>query len=159
MKKIEYLYKFDIVLRILIGSFFLALPLLAISAPVIQTAFGYPNGEGIYSFLSPICHQYPTRSMWILNRPFALCSRCFSGYLGLSIGLFAIRSRYKYYKRLIFGIGLLIPGVLDGIIQLLTTYESTNIIRFFTGLIGGYGVFYIIFPFSSLTNKKKGNVK
>ena len=155
----EYLQKIDIILRILFGSFFLALPFFAISAPIYQTVFGYPNGEGIYSFLSPICHQYPTRSLWILNRPFALCSRCFSGYLGLGIGLFAIRSQYKYLKRLILGIGLFIPGVLDGLIQLWSTYESTNIIRFFTGLSGGLGVFYITFPISVLTNKKKGNVK
>lgn len=155
----DYLQKFEIVLRILLSFFFLALPLLAISAPIIQTTFSYPNGEGIYSFLSPICHQYPTRSFWILNRPFALCSRCFSGYLGLGIGFFAIRSQYKYFKRLIFGIALIIPGVLDGLFQLWTNYESTNIIRFLTGLSGGLGVFYIIFPFSSLTNNAKGNVK
>ena len=155
----EYLPKIDLGLRILLGSFFLGIPLLAISAPVIQTAFGYPNGEGIYSFLSPICHQYPTRSLWILNRPFALCSRCFGGYFGLGLGFLLFRSQYKYYKRLIFGIGLLVPGVLDGLIQLWTSYESTNIIRLFTGLSGGLGVFYITFPISVLTNKKKGNVK
>ncbi len=139
--------------------FFILIPLIAISAPIIQTALGYPNGEGIYSFLSPICHQYPTRSLWVLNRPFALCSRCFSGYLGLGIGFLAVRSQFKYFKRFIFGIGLLIPGVLDGLIQLWSNYESTNIIRFFTGLGGGLGIFYITFPFSSLSNKMKGNVK
>lgn len=155
----EYLSKIDLGLRILLGSMFLGLPFLAISAPVIQTTFGYPNGEGFYSFLSPICHQYPTRSLWVLNRPFALCSRCFSGYLGLSIGFLFFHSQIRYLKRFFFGIGLLIPGVLDGLIQLWTTYESTNIIRFFTGLSGGLGVFYIIYPFSSLTNQTKGNVK
>jgi|TARA_B100000809_G_scaffold257806_1_gene300031 uncharacterized membrane protein len=155
----EYLSKVDLGLRVILGSFFLGLPLLAISAPIIQTTFGFPNGEGIYSFLSPICHQYPTRSLWILNRPFALCSRCFSGYFGLGIGFLFFRSQNNYLKRLILGIGLLIPGVLDGLIQLWTSYESTNTIRFFTGFSGGLGVFYIIHPFSSLKNKTKGSVK
>ena len=155
----EYLTKIDLGLRIILSTFFLGLPLLAISAPIIQTTFGFPNGEGIYSFLSPICHQYPTRSLWILNRPFALCSRCFSGYFGLGIGFLFFRSQNNYLKRLIFGICLLIPGVLDGVIQLWTTYESTNIIRFFTGFSGGLGVFYIIYPFSSLKTKTKGSVK
>ena len=155
----EYLQKIDLWSRILLGSFFLGIPVLAISAPVIQTAFGHPNGEGIYSLLSPICHQYPTRSMWILNRPFALCGRCFGGYFGLGLGFLLFRSQYKYYKRLIFGICLLVPGVLDGLIQLWTFYESTNIIRLFTGLSGGLGAYYIIFPFSSLTNKTEGNEK
>lgn len=151
----EYLSKIDLGFRILLGSFFLGLPLLAITAPIIQTTFNYPNGEGIYSMLSPICHQYPTRSLWILNRPFALCSRCFGGYFGLGIGFLLFHSQYIYLKRLIFGICLLIPGVLDGLIQLWTTYESTNIIRFFTGFSGGLGVFYIIFPFSSFQNQNK----
>ena len=137
------------------GSFFLALPFLAISAPIYQSAIGYPNGEGIYSFLSPICHQYPTRSMWVFNRPFALCSRCFSGYIGLGIGFIFFLSQNNYLKRLIFGIGLLVPGVLDSLIQLWTSYESTNTIRFFTGFSGGVGVFYIIYPFGSLKNKIK----
>jgi uncharacterized membrane protein len=34
--------------------------------------------------------------------------------------------------------------ILDGGIQLLTRYESTNIRRFFTGLFFGYGFFYLI---------------
>lgn len=145
--------KIDLGLRILLGSFFLGLPFLAISAPIVQTSFGFPNGEGIYSILSPVCHQYPTRSLWILNRPFALCSRCFSGYLGLGIGFLLIRSQNNYLKRLIFGIGLAIPGVLDGLIQLWTTYESTNIIRFLTGFSGGIGVFYITYPLSITKTK------
>jgi len=155
----SYLHKLDMLIRILLGSFFLVLSLLAISAPVIQTTFGYPNGENIYSVLSPICHQYPTRSLWILNRPFALCTRCFSGYLGLGIGLLVISSKTKYLKRLLFGIILIIPGVLDGLIQLWTNYEGTNIIRFITGLSGGLGVFYIIYPFNYNKIKKKGNNK
>ena len=155
----EYLQKIDLVFRVLLGSFFLGLPLLAFSAPIIQTTYGYPNGEGIYSILSPICHQYPTRSLWILNRPFALCSRCFSGYFGLGVGFLFFLSQNNYLKRLIFGVGLLSPGVLDGLMQLWTSYESTNIIRFFTGFSGGLGVFYTIYPFSSLKNKTKGSVK
>ena len=145
-------------LRILLGLFFFSLSLLAISAPVIQTVIGYPNGEGIYSLLSPICHQYPTRSFWILDRPFALCSRCFSGYLGLSIGFLLISYKATYYKRFLWGVTYLIPGVLDGLLQLWTSYESTNIMRFFTGLSGGVGIFFIIYPFKSYSINKKGKM-
>ncbi|MBT3839297.1 MAG: DUF2085 domain-containing protein [Candidatus Marinimicrobia bacterium] len=139
----------------IVGLFFISLSLMAIMGPIIQTIFGYPNGEYFYLTLSPICHQYPTRSLWIFNRPFALCSRCFSGYLGLGFGFLLIYSQHKYFKRLIIGIALLIPGVLDGVIQLTSIYESTNIIRFFTGLSGGFGIFYITFPINSMIKKQK----
>ena len=137
-------------IRIIFGSLFILLAFASFIAPIIQTYFGYPTGEGIYSFLSPICHQYPTRSFWIVNRPFALCSRCFSGYLGLGFGLLFIHQYFKCFKNIIFGILLLIPGIADGLLQLWTEYESTNILRFITGALGGLGVFYIICPINFL---------
>lgn len=153
----KILQKLLISIKMMTGIFFIILSILAFSAPVIQTSFGVPSGENIYSGLSPICHQYPTRSLWILNRPFALCSRCFSGYLGLGIGLIFINPRKNYLKRLTTGLFLMLPGVVDGLLQLMTLYESTNMVRTITGFMGGFGIFYIIYPFNFLT--KRGNVK
>lgn len=130
-----------------LGIFFLCISLLSLTAPLIQSLNGYPSGEGLYSFLSPICHQYPTRSLWIMERPFALCTRCFSGYLGLGIGMIFIRPNYFYFRRLLIGMLLLLPGVLDGVIQLLTDYESNNFTRAFTGLVAGVGLYFILCPF------------
>ncbi len=115
--------------RILLGLFFLSISALALFAPVLQSIFSYPFGEGIYSFLSPACHQFPTRSLWILDRPFALCSRCFGGYLGLVLGLLFFRNSFSYAKRIAFGVILILPGILDGGIQLTSNYESTWLFR------------------------------
>ena len=146
-------------LRLGLGSFFVGLSLFALSGPIVQSSFGYPAGENVYSSLSPICHQYPTRSFWVMNRPLALCSRCFGGYLGLGLGLLLVNTKMKYRKSLMLGVLLLIPGVLDGLIQLRTQYESINFIRFTTGLSGGLGIFLLIFPLKSNSPYKKGSKK
>lgn len=150
-----YLKAINRLIRIIFGLFFLIFPLLSIIAPVYQSIGGYPKGEKIYLLLSSICHQYPTRSLWIFNRPFALCSRCLGGYFGLGISYFIIYSKQKYLFRLLKGIIFIIPGIADGIFQLMTTYESSNIIRLITGFIGGIGIFYMSYPFISVKNKKE----
>jgi len=82
-----------------------------------------------------------------MERPFALCTRCFSGYLGLGIAMIFIRPNYFYFRRLLIGMLLLLPGVLDGVIQLLTDYESNNFTRALTGLVAGVGLYFILCPF------------
>jgi uncharacterized membrane protein len=149
--------RIDLTLRVLLGVFFLLLVLLAGLAPIIQTSFGYPSGEGLYSLLSPICHQYPTRSFWALDRPFALCSRCVGGYLGVGIGLMVIPLYRQYYKRLLWGLLMILPTVIDGVVQLNSQYESTNILRILTGIIGGIGLFLIAYPIQTVRrNRKEG---
>jgi len=149
--------KIDRLIRLILGILFICIAFLALIAPVIQSLYGYPSGEKIYSFLSPICHQYPTRSLWITNRPFALCSRCLGGYLGLGLSFLIIHSYLKYIKRLVLGLLLVIPGILDSFFQLITNYESINIIRFISGLCAGLGLFYIVYPLkgNKITQQKE----
>lgn len=138
---------YDLAMRGVVAVFFGGISIMALAAPALQSVFGYPHGEKIYSLFSPICHQYPTRSLWILDRPFALCSRCFSGYLGVAIGAISALMSMRYSKRIIVGILLLLPGISDGLVQLLTIYESNNFMRVITGFMGGYGIFVLFYPF------------
>jgi len=140
-------------IRICVFIFSFIIVILSIGAPILQTIYGYPDGESIYILLHKICHQYPTRSFWIMNRPFALCSRCFGGYLGLSLASLLITFNNKFFYRIIIGIIFLLPGIIDGLVQLKYSYESTNLIRFITGMIGGIGFFLILCP-----NKKNKEV-
>ena len=39
---------------------------------------------------------------------------------------------------------MLLPMLADGLIQRTTAYESTNVRRFFTGLLGGYAMLGLI---------------
>jgi len=136
--------RLEFLIRFILSATSFSLFLAAILAPLIQHIFGYPHGEAIYSHLSGICHQYPTRSFWIFNRPFALCSRCTSMYMGLFIFSTFFTIKKNYTKRLIIGFSLILFVSFDPIIQLFTSYESNNFIRLVTGIIGGVGTFLII---------------
>lgn len=124
---------------------------MAFMAPVIQELFGYPNGENIYALLSNICHQYPLNSFWILDRPFAICARCFSAYFAILImSLLFLQNRIK--MGFIIGLILLFVAAVEPISATATSYESNLFTRGLFGVIGGLGVFNILFFFM---NKKE----
>lgn len=113
------------------------------------------------------CHRLPERSLIFHGKPL-LCYRC----LGLNGAFFLVLmiqmaltivgqfhevkftvlypidylSQGHQYLKFITTIFLQIPFVLDGSIQAIADwYESNNILRFLTGLLGGYGQFAFIF--------------
>lgn len=131
----------------------------AILAPIFQYLFGFPSGEFFYKLLSPICHQYPTRCLFLFEHPSALCARCLFGYFGLLIAALFIQLPYRFHVRFKIGLLLLTVAVTDPLIQLFTVYESNNLIRIFSGLIGGIAFFLIINPFNSIgSNHEKNSI-
>lgn len=55
-------------------------------APLLSTS-GYGLAAlAILLFFSPVCHQDPARSFWILGTPIAVCARCLGIYLGAALG-------------------------------------------------------------------------
>jgi uncharacterized membrane protein len=146
------LKRFDLILRLVIGSLFLGIFFLAAYAPIIQGLKGYPAGEEIYTLFRPICHEYPTRSLWILDRPWALCARCSFGYFGVALAALFVKSTKPYRTRVITGVILLSLAAIDPIVQLFTSYESTNSVRVLSGLIGGCGTFLIFYPLTRRTS-------
>jgi len=93
----------------------------------------------IYSWGDRLCHQNKDRSFFINENQMPFCSRCTAIWLGLAIGLgfmvfYKIELDEKFLFLIIIGI---VPIGIDGIGQLLKFWESTNIIRFFTGLLAG----------------------
>ena len=124
---------------------------MAYLAPVVQELIGFPNGESIYAILSNICHQYPLNSFWVLDRPFAICARCFSAYLAIFImSILFLRNRIKL--GFITGLILIFFAAVEPISAIATSYESNLITRALFGVIGGLGVFNLLFFFM---NKKK----
>jgi uncharacterized membrane protein len=136
----------DKVLRYSIFGFYIAVVFLSFWAPFIQEIKSYPAGESIYKLFSPICHQYPTRCFWIFERPWALCARCASGYLGLAVAALLSKPSLPFWKRSSIGIFLVGIAAVDPVLQLLGFYESNNVLRLINGLIGGYGAFMIVYP-------------
>lgn len=147
------LRKLDPYLRALIALFYLLVVVLAASAPLLQETRGYPAGESIYGVFVPICHQYPTRSFWWFNRPWALCARCSSAYLAVALSASFLFIRKPYWKRIILGFSLIALAAIDPLLQLQGLHESTNFLRFLTGILGGAGAFLTLYPIPITTGE------
>lgn len=125
------------------------LALMAILAPVLEEYSLFPISNFFYGFLSNICHQYPTRCLWILNRPIGLCSRCFSVYASLSICLLCLPLIRKQ-KLIILSYLLFTSLVADGLLQYANLAPSDNLRRVLTGVLFGAAA-SVIYKRSALT--------
>lgn len=93
----------------------------------------------IYSSGDRLCHQQATRSLFLNGNQMPYCTRCTAIWLGIAIGLvfitfFVLELSGIFVASFLLG---LIPIGIDGIGQLLGFWESTNLIRFLTGLPAG----------------------
>ncbi len=89
-----------------------------------------------------LCHRRPDRSFFWKGKQFPVCARCTGVHIGyLSYPLFLLQV-------LSFGFGasllLLLPALLDGVLQAATPYESHNVTRVVSGVAAGLGVMSVI---------------
>lgn len=100
------------------------------------------------------CHRRPERSFFFRGHQFPVCARCTGIYFAAVTSLILINYIELDYNifTLLIGILLFIPSAIDGGIQYLTDYESTNTKRLITGLLNGLGtilvyltLFYLLF--------------
>ncbi|HIW48814.1 MAG TPA: DUF2085 domain-containing protein [Firmicutes bacterium] len=83
------------------------------------------------------CHQIESRSLHFRGRPFPICARCTGELIGfIAAAILAI----WFFPPKILCVIFLLPLILDGTIQRLTPYESTNPRRLWTGFLFGYGL-------------------
>ena len=84
------------------------------------------------------CHCRPDRSFYWKGKKFPLCARCTGELAGIFAGIFI----YAFHPIPLYACFLLmIPLVIDGFLQRLTTYESKNWKRLATGLLFGVGLY------------------
>lgn len=112
------------------------LAVISLLAPILEEYFFYSISNYFYNVLSSICHQFPSRSLWIINRPMGLCSRCFSIYASFSISIFFI-PLFKKNKNIFMISFLLLPLILDGFFQYYGIRGSDNFTRMFSGILFG----------------------
>ncbi len=89
-----------------------------------------------------VCHKKPHRSFFFRGKQFPVCARCTGihlGYLSMPFFLFKL-----IYINFLFSIILIIPTVIDGLTQAYFDRESTNSLRFITGLMSGIGLMSIV---------------
>jgi uncharacterized membrane protein len=93
----------------------------------------------VYSIGDRLCHQRSERSLYINGNEMPFCTRCTAIWLGLAIGLgWMVFYTMELTEKFVYAILLaLLPIGVDGVGQLFGFWESTNILRFFTGLPAG----------------------
>lgn len=85
------------------------------------------------------CHQMPERSFFFRGKQFPICARCTGVYIGELLALLSV----KWLRPPLWVVPLFCAVMLvDWGIQALGWQESTNIRRFITGLLCGYGLCY-----------------
>ncbi len=112
------------------------LAIISLLAPMLEEYYFYPFSNYFYNLLSNICHQYPTRSLWIMNRPMGLCSRCFAIYGSFSISLFFL-PLLKSRRHIVLLCFLFLPIILDGFLQYYNIKESNSFNRVLSGVMFG----------------------
>jgi uncharacterized membrane protein len=136
------------------------------SVPDLSGASGrIDNGEAInhmnlfaaavYTIGDLNCHQLKDRSFFLNGNEMPFCARDTGIFFGVILGMLIVLLFSPKFSWLAL-IALLIPIAVDGGIQLLTSYESTNLLRLITGTIGGAGASYFLGHFAdiALTVKK-----
>ncbi|MBD3285442.1 DUF2085 domain-containing protein [candidate division WOR-3 bacterium] len=132
---------------------FLGVMFLLLVGTILAPLAKFLNIKGLahflYGFYGLTCHQIPSRSLFLFGEKMGVCTRCFATYLSLIPAgalLFIIRLRSWISQRsflkfvLPVSLSLNLPMIADGLIQLLTPWESTNILRLITGGLSGIGM-------------------
>lgn len=91
------------------------------------------------------CHQKKERSIHIKKTPFILCSRCMGILIGIFFTPIVLLLDVHYYYLLL----LMIPLLVDGLLQYLTTYQSNHFKRITTGFLFSFG---FVFVFGLITS-------
>lgn len=87
------------------------------------------------------CHCRDDRTFHYKGKKFPICARCTGELVGIILSIFSC----VFFRISISAIVILmLPLILDGVVQMFTSYESNNIKRFVTGLLFGYGLFMLI---------------
>lgn len=83
------------------------------------------------------CHCQDERSFHYKGIRFPICARCTGEAVGILVGMVLI---LFHQFDILFYLVMMIPMMIDGFVQLLTKYESTNLKRFITGMLFGYSL-------------------
>jgi uncharacterized membrane protein len=103
-----------------------------------------------------VCHCLPSRTLTVGGHFLPVCSRCTGIYLGIAATyvFLILRRGFKVNALPSFGISLavaamLLPMAVDGVSSYLGLRETTNTVRFLTGLVAGAALPVFAFPLLS----------
>jgi uncharacterized membrane protein len=97
----------------------------------------------IYSIGDVECHQIASRSYFLNGNEMPFCARDLGLFIGLAAG-FGIVTFYRYKINPFIALLGLVPIGVDGGLQLVTGYESNNVLRLSTGIVAGVAMVLLI---------------
>ena len=104
--------------------------------------------DAVYTMGDIECHQIAERSFYLNGNELPICSRD----IGISIGLLAgMVIGLLYVRRInpfILAVGL-VPMVIDGGLQAISSYQSNNALRIITGIIAGIAAALLLCEFAA----------
>jgi uncharacterized membrane protein len=126
-------------------------------APLFQEYRIYEVSEPLYKFGGFVCHQLPTKCIWLFNRPMGLCGRCFGIYTGVflvSLVLLVKNLTISTSRVALF----MIPMSIDIGAKILG-WHGTRVTSFLTGFLGAIGIvgFIVFFMTKRELAHKKGD--
>jgi uncharacterized membrane protein len=114
-----------------------------------------PLAATIYLLGDAQCHQLLERSFVINGNQMPFCSRDLGMFIGVVAGMgLAFSGKLKAGWKI--ALLLLVPMGLDGGAQLISSYESTNLVRLATGILAGIGLAYLLDWFATRMLEPKG---
>ena len=130
---------------------------LAVASPELAGHGHGRAGAFVFALFRGLCHQMPSRSLFVAGHPMAVCARCFALAAGLVLGagvagrvaaLEAPRpDQARRWRAPFWGMCLAaVPMALDGFSQLFGLRESTNTLRVLTGALLGLTVAFWVVP-------------
>jgi uncharacterized membrane protein len=135
-----------------------------LAAPVLKHAGLSGSADIAYSFFSRICHQNDARSFHVEGEKFGVCIRCSAIYFGFLAGLILMPlsialKRIRFPKPMLM-IAVIIPMLVDVVLNGTGLHASTTMTRVATGLLFGGVMPWCIVPLlieacSQLIYKKK----
>jgi uncharacterized membrane protein len=121
-----------------------------IAAPLLTHANLIKSADLVYSFFSHICHQEDARSFHVEGEKLGVCIRCTAIYFGFLAGLLLMPlcgalKRMRVPNKTIL-IAIVLPMVIDVVLNDFGLHPSTAITRVITGAIFGIAMPWWILP-------------
>jgi uncharacterized membrane protein len=142
------------------GAAFICIPLFILTASALCSwAIAHGASPAWRLPFRIFCHGIPDRCLLLFGVAMPICARCTAIYIGLFAGLVTYSvmpwMREKPLRRAMYA--AVVPLAVDGITQLIHLRESTNALRFGTGLMAG--VAFGMWVLSAIENPEKHGVR
>lgn len=105
---------------------------------------------------SSICHQLPSRTIYINNMPLPVCARDTGIYIGVFFALIYIFLKNRFnsdrppgIKLTFFLCILMLPMIYDGVTSYIGLRDTSNILRLYTGALFGIPMPFFIVPIAN----------